>query len=63
VVRGAVVDTAAPQQVELGVRSQTLSRQETVTDQFGKRCVLGVLLFVLLTSVNAMRIRLCGVRG
>jgi hypothetical protein len=38
-----VVDTAAPQQVEFGVRGQTLPRQETVK-QFGKRCVLGELL-------------------
>jgi hypothetical protein len=41
-----VVDTAAPQQVEPGVRNQTLSRQETVK-QFGKRCVVGVLLVAI----------------
>jgi hypothetical protein len=39
-----VVDIASPQQVELGVRNQTLSRQETVKQQFGKRCLVGVLL-------------------
>jgi hypothetical protein len=44
--RSSVVYTAAPQQVEFGVRGQTLPRQETVK-QFGNRCVLGVLLFVI----------------
>jgi hypothetical protein len=54
-----VVDTAAPQQVELGVRNQALSRQETVK-QFGNRCVLGVLLVALVDEkcqCNAYSIR------